>query len=66
MLRQGDTFHEADEFGSNEQAAKEHQIQLAKSTLLITLSEIAGTRNSITVLNTGMREMEPVFTREAA
>lgn len=66
MLRQGDTFQEESELVSNEKAANQHRIQLAKSALLITLSEIAGTRNSMTVINTGMHPMEPVFTREAA
>ena len=68
MLRQGDTFQEASEFVSKENAnaTPQHRIQLAKSVLLITLPEIAGARSSMTVINTGLHPMEPVFTREAA
>ncbi len=65
MLRQGDTFQEASELVSNDSTTTQHRIQLAKSVLLITLPEIAGARNSMTVINTGMHPMEPVFTREA-
>ena len=42
MLRHGDTFRQASEYVSNENAATQHRIQLAKSVLLITLPEIAG------------------------
>ena len=65
MLRQGDTFYEASEFLSDENATTQHRIELARSVLLITLPEIGGERNSMTVINTGTRPREPIFTYEA-
>ncbi|MXX93605.1 MAG: hypothetical protein F4Y63_09210 [Chloroflexi bacterium] len=66
MLRHGDTFRQASEYVNSENAATQHRIQLAKSVLLITLPEIPGGRNTMTVINTGAHPMEPVFTREVA
>ena len=66
MLRHGDTFRQASEYMSSEDASTQHRIQLAKSVLLITLPETAGGRNTMTVINTGGHPMEPVFTREVA
>lgn len=65
MLRHGDTFRQASEYVSNENASAQHRIQLAKSVLLINLPETAGGRSTMTVINTGTHPMEPVFTREA-
>ena len=66
MLRHGDTSQEASQYVSQENAAKQHCIRLAKSELLITLPEISGGSPVLTVINTVMHPMEPVFTREAA
>ncbi len=66
MLRHGDTFRQAREYVSNENASTQHRIQLAKSVLLITLPESVGGGNTMTVINTGAHPMEPVFTREVA
>lgn len=66
MLRHGDTFREAGEFVSNDNAAKQHRIRLAKSDLLITLPEIPGGAPVMTVISTVMHPSEPIFTRESA
>ena len=66
MLRHGDTIRQKSGFVNNENSATQHRIQLAKSVLLITLPEITGGRNTMTVLNTVIHPMEPVFTREVA
>ena len=66
MLRHDDTSQQANEYASNENVAMQHGIQLAKSVLLITLPEIAGGRNTMTVINGRSDHMEPVFTREVA
>ena len=64
MLSQGDTFRKEQQTLSEDSSSMQHRIQLAKSVLLITLPEIAGGRNSLTVINTGTHPMEPIFTRE--
>ena len=66
MLSQGDTFQQTHQTADKENSSMQHRIQLAKSVLLITLPEIAGGRNTLTVINTGIHPMEPVFTREVA
>ena len=66
MLRHGDTIRQKGEYVSSENSATQHRIQLAKSVLLISLPEIANGRNTMTVLNTVIHPMEPVFTREVA
>ena len=66
MLRHGDTIRQKGEYVSSEHSATQHRIQLAKSVLLISLPEIASGRNTMTVLNTVIHPMEPVFTREVA
>ncbi len=65
MLSQGDTFQQAQQIADKDSSSMQHRIQLAKSVLFITLPEIAGGRNTLTVINSGINPMEPVFTREA-
>ena len=66
MLRHSDTSRQASEYMRNENDAMQHLIELAKSDLLITLPEIAGGRNTMTVINNGADRIEPIFTREVA
>ena len=66
MLSHGDTIRHKSELVNNDKPAIQHRIQLAKSTLLINLPDAAGDRAAMTVLNTAMHPMEPVFTREVA
>ncbi len=65
MLSQGDTFQQAHQTVSEDSASTQHRIQFANSVLLITRPEITGARHSVTVIDTGLRLNEPVFTREA-
>ena len=62
MLRHGDTSRQASKYVRNENDARQHLIELAKS--VITLSEIAGGRNTMTVNNNRAERTEPIFTRE--
>ena len=66
MLSHGETIRHKSELVNNDKPATQHRIQLAKSTLLINLPETPGDRAAMTVFNTTMHPMEPVFTREVA
>ena len=65
MLSHGETIRHKSEF-NNDKPATQHRIQLAKSVLLINLPDANGAQSAMTVLNTAMHPMEPVFTREVA
>ena len=64
MLRHGKTARQASNYANSDNGATQHRIQLAKAVILIT--EMAGSQNTITVINTALDLMEPVFTREVA
>lgn len=64
MLSQGDTFQKTHHAVSDDSASTQHRIQFANSVLLITRPEIAGSRHSVTIIDTAPRSNEPVFTRE--
>lgn len=66
MLSHGETIRQKSELVNNDKPATQHRIQLAKSTLLINLPDASGARSAMTVLNTAMHPMEPIFTREIA
>ncbi len=66
MLSHGDTIRHKSELVNNDKPAMQHRIQLAKSVLLINLPDANGAQSAMTVLNTAMHPMEPVFTREVA
>ena len=66
MLSHGETIRHNSELVNDDKPVTQHRIQLAKSVLLINLADASGARSAITVLNTAMHPMEPVFTREVA
>ncbi len=66
MLSHGDTIRHNSELVNNDKPATQQRIQLAKSVLLINLTDASGARNGMTVLNTAVHPMEPIFTREVA
>ena len=59
MLSQGDTFQQTHQTADKDNSSMQHRIQLAKSVLLITLPEIVGGRNTLTVINTELTQWSP-------